>query len=438
MRTLSTLTAIALALPLQAATLETMTLDNGLEVVVCPVHTSPVVTICVTVRTGATCEEPGTNGLAHFYEHMFFKGNAALPDQTAYNRRIRELGIVRNGVTSDEMVRYYVTLGSHRFPEGMEFMYDAIVTPLFDPEEMERERQVIMNEYERNTTGAWWHFWLAQEQVLAPAAPWRASAIGVPEVILSATPETMHDFRERYYTPDNAVLIIAGDVDTGTAFEAAAGIFSSWEYGGRSNFDDLPVLLSVERDTTVYVESPAGIAYVSAVFAGPPFGEYPGDSYPADVWGTYLDLMSREFYADLVTTGPFTDVHASYFTQRYFPTISFGGMAPAGRIEEAKDALLREIEEMLSPDYYDPEGIELAKDRLRRHRLYTEESSRDLAIESIPFWWVQGGGLDYYETYLDSLALVETADIVDFLDRWVAGKPRAVFLMTPDAGTEGM
>ena len=138
MRTL--LLAGLLAVPLQAATFETMTLENGLEVIVSPSHTSPVVTICVTVKTGATCEEPGTNGLAHFYEHMFFKGNGALPDQTAYNNRIRELGIVRNGITSDEMVRYYVTLGSHRFEEGMQFMYDAIVTPLFDPAEMERER----------------------------------------------------------------------------------------------------------------------------------------------------------------------------------------------------------------------------------------------------------------------------------------------------------
>ena len=184
MRTL--LTVALLTLPLHAATFESMILDNGLEVVVSPSSTSPVVTICVAVRTGATCEVPQTNGLAHFYEHMFFKGNAALPDQTAYNDRMRELGIVRNGITSDEMVRYYVTLGSARFEEGMRFMYDAIATPLFDPAEMERERQVIMNEYERNTTDAWWPYWLAQEQVPGqvpagwpsrssgcPAAPWR-------------------------------------------------------------------------------------------------------------------------------------------------------------------------------------------------------------------------------------------------------------------------
>jgi len=434
MRTL--LTVALLTLPLHAATFESMILDNGLEVVVSPSSTSPVVTICVAVRTGATCEVPQTNGLAHFYEHMFFKGNAALPDQTAYNDRMRELGIVRNGITSDEMVRYYVTLGSARFEEGMRFMYDAIATPLFDPAEMERERQVIMNEYERNTTDAWWPYWLAQEQVLAPDAPWRASTIGVPEVILSASPEVMREFRDTYYTPDNAVLVIAGDVDSGEAFRLAEEVFSPWEYGGRSNFDDLPVVLSVERDTTVYVDSPSGIGYVSVVYAGPPFRECPGDSYPADVWGTYLGLMSREFYTDLVTDGPFTGIGASYFTQRYFPVITLGGIVPPDRTDEALAALRAEIDDMLSAGYYDTEGVELAKDRLRRHRLYSEEASSDLAIDSVPFWWVQGGGLEYYETYLDSLAAVGTDDIVRFLDTWVAGKPSAAFVMRPGGGRE--
>jgi predicted Zn-dependent peptidase len=131
-------------------------------------------------------------------------------------------------------------------------------------------------------------------------------------------------------------------------------------------------------------------------------------------------------------------VHAGYYTQRYFPTITFGGMVPPARTGEAVEALRAEIGEMLAADYYDAGGIELAKDRLRRNRLYTEETSSDLAIESIPFWWIQGNGLDYYETYLDSLAQVETGDITDFLDRWVRDRPSAVFVMAPGAETGGV
>lgn len=84
-------------------------LPNGLDIIIGEDHSSPIVTVCIVVNTGATCETPEINGLAHFYEHMFFKGNAALPDQTAYNNRMRELGMIRNGTTGSEVARYRTT-----------------------------------------------------------------------------------------------------------------------------------------------------------------------------------------------------------------------------------------------------------------------------------------------------------------------------------------
>ncbi|HPR22874.1 MAG TPA: pitrilysin family protein, partial [Candidatus Sabulitectum sp.] len=201
--------AIVLSL-LISLPLKTVELENGLDVIVGEDRSSPIVTVCVTVNTGATCETPETNGLAHFYEHMFFKGNAALPDQTAYNERMRELGMVRNGTTGSEVVRYYLTVSSDLFPQGLQFMYDAIASPLFLEEEIVRERAVIMNEYQRNASGPWWSFWRAQEEVLS-IEPCRSSAIGVPEVIQAADRETMLHFQSTYYTPDNSALIITGD-----------------------------------------------------------------------------------------------------------------------------------------------------------------------------------------------------------------------------------
>ncbi len=127
------MSSVMILMILTGLSLQLFELPNGLDVIVGEDHSSPVVTICVVVKTGATCETPETNGLAHFYEHMFFKGNGALPDQTAYNRRMRELGMIRNGVTSNEVVKYYLTVSSDLFEEGMGFMFDAIATPLSTP-----------------------------------------------------------------------------------------------------------------------------------------------------------------------------------------------------------------------------------------------------------------------------------------------------------------
>lgn len=414
-----------------AADFQVRELDNGLTVIVSPDHISPVVTICIAVKTGATCETPETNGLAHFYEHMFFKGNGALPDQTAYNRRLGELGILQNGTTSPEKVQYYITLGSDSFVEGLEFMYNAITSPLFDMDEMEREREVIMNEYQRGLSSPFHELSMARENVLCADAPWRYSAIGEPEVIQAASPPAMHDFQHKYYTPDNSALIIAGDVDFEEAFALSEEHFSSWEYGGRSDYDSLPRLVRIERDTTVFVHSPSGAGYVSVMYEGPSISTDPSDSYPADVWGSYLSLMSGEFYTDLVTNGPFISIYGSYYTQRFTPTITFAGMVPPERAEEALELLLEEIDQLQQPNYYRPEGIQLARDELYRHRIMAEETSRDVAVESLPFWWVVAGDLDYYSTYLDSLQSVDTDDVADYIDRWIKDRPRAVFVMMP-------
>jgi zinc protease len=427
---------LAVAAVCYPAPFRTGTLENGLTVIAVADSSAPVVTICIAVRTGATCQTPETCGLAHFYEHMFFKGNSRLPDQTAFTRRLRELGIINNGMTSDEMVRYYITLPSERLAEGLEFMYDAIATPSFDEEEIERERQVVLDEYYRNTTSPYWDYWQTRERVLFPDAPWRASAIGLPEVISSADRATMRRFQDTYYVPDNCALLVAGDVDPASVLSLSASTFSGWEGGGTSDYADLPVLIRIDRDTTVTMDSPAGTTDISIVYAGPPLHLDPSSTYAADVWGCYLGEMSGRFYTDLVTNGPFTSIQGSYYTQRYSPIISFGGSFPAGSADEVLAALESEIDQLCDISYYDPEGLRRAAASLRRHRLFSEETAYDVAVESMAFWWIEWGGLDYYQTYLDSLAAVTLEDVDRFLGDYLRDRPRVIFVMQPSGGLE--
>lgn len=413
--------------------LGSLTLPNGLQVFTARDDTAPVVTICVAVKTGATCETSLTNGLAHFYEHMFFKGNSALPDQTAYNERLRALGIVRNGTTSDEVVRYYITLESALFSEGMEFMRDAMVNPLFDLAEMERERAVITDEYLRNASSPWWDYWKAIENTVYPE-PWRGNTIGDLEVIQSASPEVMRMFQEKYYTADNAALFILGDIDGETAMSEAARVFGQWQSGGSSDYDSLGMAIRIDRDTTVLVQGPDGVGQIRITMVGPTIVGDRSATYAGDVWGSYLSLASRRFQRNLVTNGPFSQAYGSYYTQRFSPAVTFGGTIDPGRIGEGLELLNAEIGAMTAPGYFDEEGLTMARELLRRERRLSRESSRDLAIENLPFWWVQGNGLDYYLTYEDSIAATGRERVLDFVERYVAGAPRAVFLVTPEGG----
>src|SRR5262245_35239894 len=136
-------------------------LGNGLTVLVLRNAAVPLVTIEMDVKNGAYTETEEFDGLSHLYEHMFFKANDRIPDQEAYLRRARELGMEWNGTTSEERVNYFFTLHRRNLRPGLEFMNDAIRTPLFRADEMERERVVVLGEYDRAEADPEFHLHVA-------------------------------------------------------------------------------------------------------------------------------------------------------------------------------------------------------------------------------------------------------------------------------------
>src|SRR5215813_709057 len=125
----------------QPSHIDQHTCKNGLSVVVVEDHALPLVTIEIAARNGSMTEPPDYNGLSHLYEHMFFKGNAVIPNQEAYLNRMRQLGMEFNGSTGTERVNYYFTTTADHLHDSMAFMRDAILYPLFDPKELEQEKQ---------------------------------------------------------------------------------------------------------------------------------------------------------------------------------------------------------------------------------------------------------------------------------------------------------
>ena len=201
---------------------------NGLEVVVAESHAAPLVTVEVAVHEGAMTEDVPFNGLSHLYEHMFFKGNAAQPDQLAYLARLRALGMDFNGTTDNERVNYYFTTTSDHLGDALSFMRDAIATPLFDAKELERERVVVTGEIDRNESEPSYHLWHTIEQELFWKYPTRKDALGRRASVLAATTDMMRTIQKRYYVPNNAILVVAGDAKADDVFAQADRTFGAW------------------------------------------------------------------------------------------------------------------------------------------------------------------------------------------------------------------
>lgn len=191
---------------------ETFTLDNGLQVLVISDHRVPVATHMLWYRTGAADEVAGKSGLAHFFEHLLFKGTKAVPNST-YSKIIARNGGQDNAFTSWDFTAYFARVAIDRLPLVMELESDRMTGLILSDEVVLPERDVILEErslrVDNNPSS------LFREQMAA--ALYQNHRYGVPVIgwaheVGALTRDDALAFYKRHYAPNNAILIISGDV----------------------------------------------------------------------------------------------------------------------------------------------------------------------------------------------------------------------------------
>ena len=190
----------------------TFTLDNGLEVVVIEDHRAPVVSHMVWYRAGSADETPGSSGVAHFLEHLLFKGTDTL-DPGEFSKIVAQNGGTDNAFTSYDQTAYYQRVAADRLGLMMEMEADRMVNLRLDEEDILTERDVIIEERNmrvENDPSA-----LMREQL--GATLYLNHRYGIPIIGWRDEMETLdldaaYDFYHRFYAPNNAILIVAGDV----------------------------------------------------------------------------------------------------------------------------------------------------------------------------------------------------------------------------------
>jgi zinc protease len=189
-----------------------ITLDNGLRVLVLEDHRNPIVTVQTWYRVGSRNEVPGKTGLAHFLEHLMFKGTPT--HGKGQFARVEQNGGQDNAFTSHDVTSYYVNIAADRVDMVLGLEADRMRHLLLDPKEIESERQVVMEE-RRTRTEDDPDGYLSEEFLAAAykAHPYGWPVIGWMEDIARITPAELRAFYDRYYQPGNAVLVIVGDVD---------------------------------------------------------------------------------------------------------------------------------------------------------------------------------------------------------------------------------
>ncbi|HWP71111.1 MAG TPA: pitrilysin family protein [Gemmatimonadaceae bacterium] len=406
-------------------------LANGLEVIVAENHGVPLATIEFDVRNGSFTQRPGTEGLAHMYEHMFFKANAQLPEPDAFIQRSSELGASFNGTTQEERVNYYMSLPADSLEGGLKLMTAALRWPKFLSQELERERQVVLGEYDRNESSPFFELQFKTGQALYPGQWSRKNIIGERRVLQTVTPAQLFEIQKRYYVPNNTALIVTGDVSADTVFAMAERYLGDWPRA-EDPFaaEPIPAIPALTQSTAVYVERPVGAVTVMLQWQGPSVRQDPGATYAADVFSDALNQPGSQLQRRLVDTGLFQSIGVNYYTLNQVGPISIVGQTTPDRLKEAIAALQKEVERLADPGYITPDQLIATKAERAVSTAFGFDRPHADHIHTIGFWW-SVSGLEYYMGYIDNMASQTLDDLRAYARKYIVGKPTVVGILLP-------
>ncbi|MBI3903548.1 MAG: insulinase family protein [Nitrosomonadales bacterium] len=268
-RLLKYLLALALisVAPVQAEVFE-KTLSNGLKVVVKEDHRAPVVVQQVWYRAGSMDERTGTTGVAHVLEHMMFKGTKAVP-AGEFSRRIAAAGGRENAFTSSDYTAYFQQLHKSRLPLAMQLESDRMRNLQLSDKEFGKEIKVVMEERRMRTDDE--PHSLLYEKLMAAAYqehPYQHPVIGWMNDLLTLSAADARAWYASWYAPNNATLVVAGDVKADEVFKLAQkyyGPIPAHKLSARKEFSE-PPQVGIKR---MVVKAPAELPYLVMAYHAP-------------------------------------------------------------------------------------------------------------------------------------------------------------------------
>ncbi len=407
-------------------------LDNGLTVILEENHASPVVAVNVWVKTGSACEEEGEYGLAHVHEHMLFKGTE--------KRKVGEIARVIessggdiNAFTSFDETVYYVVIASRFIDTALDVLADAMQNSTFDPEELNKELEVVVEEIRRSEDSPSRNLSEKMFATTFTEHPYGRPVIGSEESVKSFTREGITDFYKKWYAPNNMVLVVVGDFETSEVMPKIEKLYGSFPSSDLPEciIDKEPEQTSIK---TYVLDKPLQEGYFSLAYHAP--NAKSEDTPVVDVLSNILGggESSRLYRRIKEDKGLVNNVYAYAFTPKHEGLFAVGGTIDPAKSKEALSEIVKEIN-LFKYQPVSEDELQRVKVNLESDSLYTKETMQGQA-QKLGFFEVETDDFRYEQEYLEKVSKVTPEDIMLAAQKYFTDENlTAGFLLPSDSKT---
>ena len=378
-------------------------LDNGLKVLIQEEHTAPLASVWCWYKVGSKDEAPGITGVSHWVEHMNFKGTTNIPrDQV--KGIIEQFGGSWNGYTWIDQTTYVETASRDALERMLFIESERMANCLYDPEDCESERTVIISELQGGENDP---DQLLDQELTATAFkahPYRHPTIGWLSDLKTMTREDLYGYYRRYYVPNNATLVIVGDIDAREALQRVAHYFGGIEPRTvtRPTHTEEPAQVGERRVT---ISKPGTTAYLKVGYHAPALGDADFFAMLAldavltgakglNLWSSFRTpppQRSARLYRALVDKGLASSVVGAILPTQHPFLYTISLTATEGTsLASLEDATLREIE-ALRTSGVTPQELQKVKNQLRARLVFENDSVTNIAhqigyFETVANW----------------------------------------------------
>ncbi|MCB9643707.1 MAG: insulinase family protein [Myxococcales bacterium] len=402
------------------------TLDNGLRVILAPTQAAPVVAIQAWVGVGSADESEEEAGLAHFHEHMLFKGTARRQvGQIAQD--VEGAGGYINAWTSFDETVYHLTVPSDYYKEGLDILADVLQHSSFDADEMKKESEVILEEIKRSQDMPTQQLSQKVFALTFSEHTYKRPIIGYEENVKGFGREDMLRFYRKWYVPNNIVLVLAGDFELEEAKSLVHSMFG--EMQGNATSKPRPTEPAQTSTRFALMQEDTQESYLQLGFHGPSLKDQ--DLYAIEMLAVILgqgessrldrELLRKQQLVNGTWAYAYSPKDAGLF-------LSGASLSP-GKEREALDAIIEQIVRLQQAPPTQAE-VEKARTVVESSAIYQRETVQGVA-RTLGFYQLLAGDLAFEEEFYRGIARVQPKDIQAAAQRYLQPHKATLVVMIP-------